>query len=193
MSGSFHGQRDRDCWCQYWRQSSSAYHSNAPGSGKEKPPPAGPRWAPAGMLAYVHDRPVGWLGFWPAKTWNAWLAPGRSKKIDDEPVWSIVCFKIQADIDGKGVAKALLRGAIEKARESAHRRSRPIPSIRRVNASTFRSGTSASLRCSSRRLPTHRRDFAHSDGRSASSCASPSNWGQPLVSLFLSEIGKRGV
>ena len=37
--------------------------------------------------------------------------------IDDRPVWSIVCFAVSATARGRGVARALLRGAITYARE----------------------------------------------------------------------------
>jgi GNAT superfamily N-acetyltransferase len=37
--------------------------------------------------------------------------------IDDLPVWSIVCFLIRVGYRRRGVARALLRGAIECARE----------------------------------------------------------------------------
>ncbi|HLQ78454.1 MAG TPA: GNAT family N-acetyltransferase [Terriglobia bacterium] len=113
----FTGSGDRDCWCQYWRQSSSAYSSNAPGSGKKDLLQQVRNGPPPGMLAYFNDRPVGWLGFWPRENLER-LAHSRTiPKIDDKPVWSIVCFKIQVGYRRKGIAKALLRGAIETARE----------------------------------------------------------------------------
>ena len=46
-------------------------------------------------------------------------APRRSRTIpvvDDLPVWSIVCFKVRVGYRRRGVATALLRGAIDYAR-----------------------------------------------------------------------------
>jgi GNAT superfamily N-acetyltransferase len=38
-------------------------------------------------------------------------------RIDDTPVWSIVCFVVGAKSRGQGIASALLRGAIDYARQ----------------------------------------------------------------------------
>lgn len=39
------------------------------------------------------------------------------KPVDDRPAWSIVCFVVPSEHRGQGVARALLAGAIEYARE----------------------------------------------------------------------------
>jgi GNAT superfamily N-acetyltransferase len=113
----FEGSGERDCWCQYWRQSSSDYGSAAHGPGmnillqqiRTGPPP--------GMIAYVEDQPIGWLGFWPRDSFQRLVRSRTIPRIDDQPVWSIVCFKVRAGYRRRGVAKALLRGAIKFARE----------------------------------------------------------------------------
>ena len=43
------------------------------------------------------------------------------KPIDDTPVWSIVCFFIDAHERGKGISTALLEGAIAFARSQGAR------------------------------------------------------------------------
>lgn len=39
------------------------------------------------------------------------------KAVDDQPVWSLICFVVPSVHRGQGVAHALLRGAITYARE----------------------------------------------------------------------------
>jgi ribosomal protein S18 acetylase RimI-like enzyme len=39
------------------------------------------------------------------------------KPVDDQPVWSVICFVVPGEQRGQGVAHALLRGAIAYARE----------------------------------------------------------------------------
>ena len=112
----FKGSGERDCWCQYWRQSSSAYSGKPPGSGKTNLLQQVKNGPPPGMLAYVNDKPVGWLGFWPREKMERLVRSRTIPKIDDQPVWSIVCFKIQVGFRRKGLANALLHGAIETAR-----------------------------------------------------------------------------
>jgi GNAT superfamily N-acetyltransferase len=38
------------------------------------------------------------------------------KPVDDEPVWSVICFVIPAEHRGQGVASALLKGAVAWAK-----------------------------------------------------------------------------
>lgn len=70
-----------------------------------------------GMIAYVEGQAVGWLGFWPRERFERLVRSRTIPKIDDQAVWSIVCFKIRVGYRRRGVAKALLAGAIEFARE----------------------------------------------------------------------------
>jgi GNAT superfamily N-acetyltransferase len=39
------------------------------------------------------------------------------KPVDDKPVWSIICFVVDPKARGRGVAQAMLKGAIAWARE----------------------------------------------------------------------------
>jgi ribosomal protein S18 acetylase RimI-like enzyme len=39
------------------------------------------------------------------------------KAVDDQPVWSVICFVVRPEYRGQGVAHALLRGAIVYARK----------------------------------------------------------------------------
>jgi len=114
----FEGHGERGCWCQYWRQSSSAYSNAAPGSGEfnlRQQVKAGP--AP-GMIAYRDNEPVGWLGFWPRTQMERLVRSRTLPVIDETPVWSIVCFMVRVGYRSQGVANALLNGAIQFARRS---------------------------------------------------------------------------
>ena len=39
------------------------------------------------------------------------------KAVDDQPVWSVICFVVPAEYRGQGVARALLQGAVLYARK----------------------------------------------------------------------------
>lgn len=43
------------------------------------------------------------------------------KPVDDQPVWSIICFVVPGEFRGQGVAHALLAGAIAYARKHGAR------------------------------------------------------------------------
>jgi GNAT superfamily N-acetyltransferase len=68
-----------------------------------------------GVLAYQEDQVVGWAAVAPRSE----LPFERSRKIphvDDLPVWSLWCVRVRPGHRGKGIAHALLDGAVEHAR-----------------------------------------------------------------------------
>ena len=75
------------------------------------------------MLAYVEGMPVGWLGFWPREKMERLVRSRTIPKVDDVPVWAIVCFMVRTGYRRKGIAEALLRGAI------AHARAAGVPAL----------------------------------------------------------------
>ena len=73
---------------------------------------------PAGMLAYRDDTVVGWLGFGRR---DRLPRLGRSRTIptvDDQPVWSVLCFNVRPGHRRQGVATALLDGLVAYAQRS---------------------------------------------------------------------------
>jgi len=68
-----------------------------------------------GVLAYDGDEVVGWSAVAPRSE----LPFARSRKIphvDDLPVWSLWCIRVRPGHRGRGIAHALVRGAVEYAR-----------------------------------------------------------------------------
>jgi GNAT superfamily N-acetyltransferase len=101
----------------YWRIG-SAYRKR-PGETNRKAfrqvVQAGP---PPGLLAFDGDFPVGWCQItprdalpWLDRTW-------RLRRIDDLPVWSITCFYIRIGYRRRGVTLALIRAAVDLARDA---------------------------------------------------------------------------
>ena len=67
-----------------------------------------------GVLAYDGDEVVGWAAVAPRSE----LPFARSRKIphvDDQPVWSLWCVRVRPGHRGRGVASALIEGAVEYA------------------------------------------------------------------------------
>jgi GNAT superfamily N-acetyltransferase len=110
---------DKGCWCQAPRGfDSGGYGKSKPGVRRdllrgqldEEPPP--------GMLAYVEGEVAGWCGFG-IRTHLPRLERSRTiPKLDDKPVWSILCFNVRVGFRRKGVAAVLLEGVIDYARRS---------------------------------------------------------------------------
>ena len=76
---------------------------------------AGGDFAP-GLIAYLDREPVGWVGLGPRQAMPRLVNSRTIPRVDDLPIWSIGCFKIRVGYRRKGVATALLAGAVEHAR-----------------------------------------------------------------------------
>ncbi len=111
----------RGCWCMYYRL-----------SGAPPPVPAGltrgklnqrklralvDSGEPPGLIAYRGKTPVGWVTLGPRREFAKLEHSPVMKPVDEQPVWSIVCFVVPAQYRGQGVARALLDGAIAYAKK----------------------------------------------------------------------------
>jgi GNAT superfamily N-acetyltransferase len=132
------------CFCLYWRLSSSDFSRTRGAERAEvarRLVEAGP--AP-GVLAYAGDQVVGWCSFGPRSSMERLVRSRTIPKIDEVPVWSIVCFVVRAGFRRRGVARALLAGAIDYAAACGATvlEAYPIdPDGRRVNTSDAYVGT----------------------------------------------------
>jgi GNAT superfamily N-acetyltransferase len=72
--------------------------------------------APAGVIAYVDGAPAGWISVAPRHTYPSLERSRTLKRIDAEPVWSIVCFFIDREYRGEGLMPALIEAAADYAR-----------------------------------------------------------------------------
>ncbi len=70
-----------------------------------------------GVLAFQGDEPVGWCALGPKLSF-ARLEHARTLRGEqDARTWSVVCFFVPAPWRGKGVASALLAGALAHAKK----------------------------------------------------------------------------
>lgn len=111
------------CWCQYWRVPASEYGRTSREQLAEKlvERKKGLRsWlegpSPPGVIAYIDNQPAGWCGFGPRQEMKRLVRSRTIPAVDDVPVWSLVCFLVLPEYRRRGVARVLLRGAIECAR-----------------------------------------------------------------------------
>jgi ribosomal protein S18 acetylase RimI-like enzyme len=108
----------RGCWCMYYRTSGAMplrvgetiaqarkRRMRALVAGKAIP----------GLLAYAGDAPVGWVSLASRSEFLKLRRSSVLKPVDDADVWSIVCFVVAGEWRRRGVAAALLRGAIAHA------------------------------------------------------------------------------
>ncbi|HET9347387.1 MAG TPA: GNAT family N-acetyltransferase [Candidatus Limnocylindrales bacterium] len=112
------GSDDKGCWCQAPRGRAVGYGKSEPGARREALRDQLDEQPPAGMLAYVDGEVAGWCGFGPRPRLPRIEHSRTIPKVDELPVWSILCFNIRVGYRRKGVASALLAGVVDYARSS---------------------------------------------------------------------------
>lgn len=112
------GNGDLGCWCQAPRGRAVGYGRAEPGQRRAALRSQLEEEPPAGMLAYIDGEVAGWCGFGPRPSLPRLERSRTIPKIDDLPVWSILCFNVRVGYRRRGVAAALLDGVIDFARRS---------------------------------------------------------------------------
>lgn len=104
------------CWCMRWRAPSATFNNLKREGRKEALHDLVRAGVPIGVLGYVNGEPVGWCSIAPRETYAALERSRVLQRIDDEPVWSVVCFFLHRKVRGQGFAVRLLRAAVDLAR-----------------------------------------------------------------------------
>ena len=105
------------CWCLSYRVSSGDLRmKDAPDRASVmRELCASP--VPPGVLAYLDDEVVGWCSVSPRSSYHRLVHSRVIPKVDDQPVWSVVCFVVRPGFRHQGVASTLLDGAVAFARD----------------------------------------------------------------------------
>jgi GNAT superfamily N-acetyltransferase len=74
-----------------------------------------------GILAYYEGHPVGWSSVAPREEFSRLGRSRILKPVDDEPVWSVVCFFIAKSHRRKGVGRRLLKAVLDYVRDCGGR------------------------------------------------------------------------
>lgn len=122
------------CWCQRYKLArGEAFGScsredladrlrDQTGAGRSRSAPS------SGLVAYADGEPVGWCAIEPRTAYrglvrNAGMAAwaGREEDRTDPGVWAITCVLVRAGHRRRGVSRALVRAAVEHARDAGAR------------------------------------------------------------------------
>jgi GNAT superfamily N-acetyltransferase len=113
------GGDPKTCWCMYWRIRSKDWsfaNRRETRDGLHRLVEAGRDPAP-GLLAYRDGvtTPVGWVSVAPRNDYERLTNSRVRPKIDDLPVWSVVCFVVSKRERGQGLTSQLLDAAMTYA------------------------------------------------------------------------------
>jgi GNAT superfamily N-acetyltransferase len=106
------------CWCMWWRLKRKEFE-DLQGEGNRKAMHAIVKSGQVpGILAYIDGKAVAWCSIAPREDYGSLNRSPVLKRIDDTPVWSLVCFFIAKSHQGQGMAVKLIRAAVAFARKS---------------------------------------------------------------------------
>ncbi len=105
----------RYCSCMRWRMRSIDFGRST----KESRVAALERLVrdgkPTGVLAYLDGEPVGWCSVAPRESYQGLERYRELPRIDDQPVWAVVCFFVDRRFRRRGLTLALLKAAVAYA------------------------------------------------------------------------------
>jgi GNAT superfamily N-acetyltransferase len=105
-----------NCWCMWWRMPSEEFDKASGPAKRSSMKRLVDRRRVPGLLAYRDGEPVGWVSVAPREEFGRIERSNTLGRVDDTPVWSVVCFYIPRAHRGQGVGRALLDGALDHVR-----------------------------------------------------------------------------
>jgi GNAT superfamily N-acetyltransferase len=122
------------CWCMWWRLKRKEFEENQNEGNRRAMLGLVESGEVPGILAYLDGEPVGWCSIAPREQFGALNRSPSLKRIDDEPVWSLVCFFVAREWREKGIARGLISCAIEYVKERGGRTVEAYPTTREGKA-----------------------------------------------------------
>jgi GNAT superfamily N-acetyltransferase len=119
-----------NCWCMYYRLTKSDFNEGKADEGNKRAMKE-LVWEgkPTGLLGFYEGQAIAWCAFAPREDFMKLEKSRVHKRIDDKPVWSIPCFFIDKNFRRNGISVALLKGAINYAREKCIKIIEAYPAI----------------------------------------------------------------
>ena len=105
------------CWCTFFRARSRDWTNSTAADNRAVLERAALTQGHApGLVGYDGEAAVGWVSLGPREDFERLGASRVLAPLDDEPVWSIVCFVVGRRARRRGVSAELLDAAIDYAR-----------------------------------------------------------------------------
>jgi GNAT superfamily N-acetyltransferase len=120
---SLFGQRGAcgGCWCMWWRLTQKEYDRQKGVANRRAMKQIIDSKQVPGILAYAAGQPIGWCSFGPREVYPRLERSRILKRVDEEPVWSVVCFFVARPFRRRGIATKLLQAAVKYARKKGAR------------------------------------------------------------------------
>ncbi|MCH7586691.1 MAG: GNAT family N-acetyltransferase [Chloroflexi bacterium] len=117
------------CWCMWWRSKRSEFEERHWAGNRKAMKEIVDSGMVPGILAYQDGVPAAWCSVAPREHYGSLNRSPVLKRLDDTPVWSIVCFYVGKEYRKGGMLAALIRGAIEYVRDQGGKIVEAYPTV----------------------------------------------------------------
>ena len=104
------------CWCMYWRLARSDFMRQRGEMNRKAFKGLVDSGQVPGILAYSEGQPIGWCAVARREAFPRLERARILSRVDDKPVWSVVCFFVAKAFKRKGVSVRLLGAAVDYVR-----------------------------------------------------------------------------
>jgi GNAT superfamily N-acetyltransferase len=125
---------DGGCWCMFWRTSRAQFARQGNAGNRRAFKAVVDAGQIAGVIAYVDGVPVGWISVAPRESYPSLERSRKLRRVDDQPVWSIVCFFIDKAHRGQGLMPKLILAGVSFAASQGARMVEAYPTDPVVDA-----------------------------------------------------------
>ena len=105
------------CWCMWWRLRHSEFEHRTGEENRQALKALVDAGEVPGLLAYVGDKPVAWCSVAPRTQFPRLERSRILRPLDEQPVWSIVCFFVDKAYRKQGIMVKLLQAVVDYVRQ----------------------------------------------------------------------------
>jgi GNAT superfamily N-acetyltransferase len=99
------------CWCMYWRLPRKQFEQQKGRSNRDALHALAESGVARGLLAYQQGQPIAWCALGPRESFPTLGRSRMLQRVDDAPVWSVVCLFVARPLRRMGISVALLHAA----------------------------------------------------------------------------------
>ena len=104
------------CWCMWWLLARKQYEAQKGEGNKQAMRARVEAGEVPGLLGYLEGEPVAWCAVQPRQAYPTLERSRTLARVDERPVWSVVCLFVARKHRRKGLSVQMLLGAVEHAR-----------------------------------------------------------------------------
>jgi len=109
------------CWCMLWRLKRAQFEEQKGEKNRAAMKLLVDSGEIPGILAYAGGQAVGWCAVAPRESYSALERSRILRRLDEKPVWSVVCLFVARPFRRRGLSVELLKAVIEYVRQRGGR------------------------------------------------------------------------